>query len=184
MASLPPEIVRELGLATGSELSHSQHDAMLQASLSEGARRVALRLLESRPRAIQDLKRRLRERGHGPPAIEHAVTRLQAAGLLDDVQFAQHYARVRASRGHGPSRLIHDLLMLGVDRALVERAVREVAIAEGLDATVTARALAEKRAAQLGGIPAMARRRRLLIYLARRGFRGSEVREMVTQLVG
>ena len=43
---------------------------MLQASLSEGARRVALRLLESRPRAIQDLKRRLREEEAQVPMLE------------------------------------------------------------------------------------------------------------------
>lgn len=184
VASLPPEIVRELGLVLGAELSQSQYEAVLRAALAEGARRVALRLLESRPRAIKDLKRRLRERGHHPEPIEQAIDRLQAAGLLDDVRFSEHYARVRATRGHGPSRLIHDLLMLGVDRAVAERAVREVATAEGLDAGATARSLAEKRVAQLRGVPVTAQRRRLLIYLARRGFRGSDVREMVTKLTG
>ena len=184
IASLPPEVLRELKLEVGRELSQSQHDAVVHASLVEGARRVALRLLASRPRAIQDLKRRLRERGHESSAIEESVARLQAAGLLDDVQFAQHFVRVRAARGHGPSRLIHDLLTVGVERRVAERAVSDVSEAEGVDAAAMARALAEKRAARLAGLPGPKRRRRLLIYLARRGFRGREVREMVTELVG
>ncbi|MBI4500111.1 MAG: regulatory protein RecX [Gemmatimonadetes bacterium] len=184
IASLPPEILRELKLEVGSELSQSQHEAVVHASLVEGARRVALRLLASRPRAVQDLKRRLRERGHDPSAIDEATGRLEAAGLLDDVHFAQHFVRVRASRGHGPSRLIHDLLSLGVERRVAECAVNDVSAAEGVDAAAMARAIAEKRAAQLKGLPVPKGRRRLLIYLARRGFRGRAIRELVTELVG
>jgi len=44
------------------------------------------------------------------------------------------------------------------------------------------RALAEKRARQLGGLPAAIRKRRLVAFLARRGFGGAEVREVVESL--
>ena len=40
-------------------------------------------------------------------------------------------------------------------------------------------ALATKRAAQLGTLPRQTKRRRLLAYLARRGFSGREVTEIV-----
>jgi regulatory protein len=184
VASLPVEVLKALKLEIGVELSPDQQEQMLHASAVEGARRVALRLLATRPRAIQDLKRRLRDRGHDPRAIDESIQALQSSGLLDDAEFARHFVRVRSPRGHGPSRLIHDLLVVGVDRRVAEQAVQHVAQAEGIDLTAAARAIAERRAAQLEGLSVQRKRRRLLIYLARRGFRGHDVREMVTELVG
>ncbi len=183
IASLPAEVLRELRLEIGLDLSSAHEAQVLWASAVEGARRVALRLLASRPRAVGDLKRRLRDRGHEAGAINRAVELLQASGLLNDEEFARHFVRVRSPRGHGPSRLIHDLLTLGVDRREAEQAVRDVESSEGVDIESAARALAEKRAAQLADVPVPRRRRRLLIYLARRGVRGPEVRKMVAELV-
>jgi regulatory protein len=182
IASLPAEILRELSLQVGTELSESQQERILQASAAEAARRVAVRLLATRPRAIQDLRRRLRDRGHGQAAIDQAIERLTALGLLNDDEFARHYVRIRSTRGIGPSRLVHDLLAVGVDRRVAERAIEEVSAAEGIDPAGAARQLAEKRVGQLSGLPVAKRRRRLLLYLARRGFQGREVREMVTKL--
>jgi regulatory protein len=182
IASLPAEIVRDLRLEVGLELTADQEAKVLHASAVEGARRVGLRLLASRPRAIQDLRRRLRDRGHDPAAITEALDRLQGTGLLDDAEFARHYVRVRSPRGLGPSRLIHDLMAAGVDRRIAEQAVRDVGQAEGIDVAAQARKLAQRRASQLAGLPVARRRRRLLIFLARRGFSGREVREMVAEL--
>jgi regulatory protein len=183
IASLPAEVVRELELEVGADLSPAQQADVLHASAVEGARRVALRLLATRPRAIQDLRRRLRDRGHEPTVIKQAVERLQSSGLLDDVEFARHYVRVRSPRGLGPSRLVHDLLVVGVDRAVAEQAVRDVEQAEGIDIAAQARELAQRRATQLASLPVERRRRRLLVFLARRGFTGHEVRQMVAELI-
>jgi len=183
LASLPAELLRTLSLEIGAVLSAGQHEAILRAAGLEATRRVALRLLASRPRAVRDLKRRLRDRGHDPGLIDEAVDRLEASGLVDDVEFARHFVRVRGPRGHGPARLVHDLLVLGVERRTAEGAVAEVGKAEGVDPAETARALAAKRAAQLGRLSPERKRRRLLSYLARRGFQGREIRELVAKLV-
>lgn len=182
IASLPAEVLRDLRLELGTELTQAQQERVMHASSVEAARRVGLRLLAARPRAVQDLKRRLRDRGHAPGPISEALERLTAAGLLNDDEFSRHYARIRAPRGIGPARLVHDLMALGVDRVVAERAVNDVAQVEGMDSTETARRLAERRVGQLDGLPPAKRRRRLLLYLARRGFRGREIREMVTRL--
>jgi regulatory protein len=183
LATLPAEDLRALSLEIGTELSPAQHEAVLRSAGLEAARRVALRLLASRPRAARDLKRRLRERGHDPKLIDEMIVRLEASGLVNDDNFARHFVRVRGPRGHGPARLVHDLLALGVERRTAEGAVADVSEAEGIDPAGIARDLAAKRAAQLGKIPAERKRRRLLNYLARRGFQGRDIREMVTKLV-
>ncbi len=132
---------------------------------------------------LEQLLRRLTERGHEPSLVERAVARLESAGVVDDDEFARHFVRVRAPRGYGPSRLLTDLLARGVDRRVSERAVAEVSHAEGTDSETMARSLAEKRARQLGSLATKRKQQRLLAYLARRGYRGRAVREMVAEIV-
>jgi len=60
--------------------------------------------------------------------------------------------------------------------------VRTSLAAEGVDPAEAVRALAEKRARQLAGLPLVVKKRRLVAFLARRGFAGAEVREVVEGL--
>jgi len=60
--------------------------------------------------------------------------------------------------------------------------VRTSLASEGVDPARAVRALAEKRAKQLAGLPPVVRKRRLVAFLVRRGFTGGEVREVVESL--
>lgn len=184
-ASLPAEIVKQAGLSEGMTLEGPPLDELRHLADVDAARRVALRLLAARPRAVADLLRRLRSRGLNPSAVAEVVGRLEADGLLDDREFARHLVRVRSAKGHGPSRLLTDLLAQGVERRLAERAIDEVRDAEGVDTAAQARTLAEKRLGQLASskLSRTALRRRLLAYLDRRGFRGYEIGELVKELL-
>ncbi len=183
-ASVPAEAARELGLETDQELRKETLDRLSYLADVESSHRVALRMLANRPRSVYEVLRKLRERGHNPSAAAEAVGRLETAGLLDDRAFSEHYARVRAAKGHGRSRLLADLLDKGVDRQLAERAIDRVLDAEGVEPLEQARALAEKRVRQLGALPAETLRRRVLAYLGRRGYQGREVTDMVEETVG
>ncbi|MBI2071845.1 MAG: regulatory protein RecX [Gemmatimonadetes bacterium] len=182
-ASLPLEVVHQLELVPGLEIPSELAERLKRAADVESAYQVAARLLAMRPRSVYEVLARLRERGHNPSAAATAVGRLETAGVLDDAAYARHFARVRAPRGHGPARLLHDLLAKGVDRRVAERAIAEVLDADGVDAPAQARALAARRMGQLRDVPPRQRRRRLLAYLARRGFRGRDVQEMVTEVL-
>lgn len=182
-ASLPLEVVSALGLKKGLDVQGELAERFKRAADVEAAYTVAARLLAMRPRSVYEVLARLRERGHNPSAAAEAVGRLEAAGVLDDANYARHFARVRAPRGHGPSRLLHDLLAKGVDRRLAERAIAEVLDADGLNGTGQARNLALKRAQQLKGLAPAQQRRRLLAYLARRGFRGHEIQDIVSDVL-
>jgi len=54
---------------------------------------------------------------------------------------------------------------------------------EGSDRSTVPLALAQKRAAQLGALPRQTKRRRLIAYLARRGFTGRDITDLVDQVV-
>jgi len=181
-ASLPAESLAGLDLVVGSEIPPLVFERLHELADLEAAHRAALRALTRRAHARFDLRRRLLQKQHPPAAVDGALDRLSAAGLLNDAQFALDYAAAKARRGRGPARLVRDLQSQGVDRRLAEEAVRTSLASEGVDPTRAVRALAEKRAKQLAGLPPVVRKRRLVAFLVRRGFNGGEVREVVESL--
>ncbi len=166
------------GLGPGHRLGPPLADALGRAADEEAAYRTILRALHRRSHARADLARRLVRRGHAADAVEAALGRAEQHGFLDDAAFATHYVQTRSERGRGPSRLTRDLLALGVARSTIERAVAERWPPETDRAALPA-ALAARRAAQMGDLPRPVKRRRLLAFLARRGFNGSDAIEAV-----
>jgi regulatory protein len=181
--AVPEELAAATGLAPGLVLSPELRDRLLVAAEAEAAYRTALRALERRAFARHDLARRLQRKGHASHAVDSALERAAGLGLLDDAAFALSYVQSRTARGRGPSRLAADLMAMGVERLLIDRALA-AEWPEGSDRTAIPFTLAAKRAAQLGGLPRAIKRRRVLAYLARRGFTGREVSEMVGKVVG
>jgi regulatory protein len=165
-------------LRVGLEWDQVRTDALGRAADEEAAWRSLLRALERRGFAVGELRRRLRQKGHPPEAVEHAIARGRAVALLDDAAFARHYVDSRAARGRGPARLRRDLLALGVDQATIEGALADQ-WPEPEQALSLAASLVERRARQLGALPRETKRRRLLAYLGRRGFSGPRVADLV-----
>jgi regulatory protein len=176
------DVVAAEGLAVGQTVEADLHLRLTAAADIEAAHRTALRCLELRSYARNDLARRLQRKGHPRSAVEAALERVAALGLLDDAAYARLYVQTRATRGRGPSRLIHDLLSMGVARAFIDRAIADE-WPEGSDRSSMPQALATKRAAQLGTLPRQTKRRRLLAYLARRGFSGRDVSQIVEEVL-
>ncbi len=180
--SVAPEVVQAERLGVGRELDEALLVRLAAQAEMEATYRTALRAVERRSFARADLGRRLRRKGHGPEAVEHALERLAQHGFLDDAAFVANYIETRSARGRGPLRLSRDLASMGVERRLIDRALAAHAGQADVAGDIP-RALAQKRAAQLGDLPRHVRRRRVLAYLARRGFSGREVADMVGKLL-
>ena len=181
-ASVAPEVVRTHGLQVGRALDEALRARLAAEADAEAAYRTALRSIERRSFARADLARRLLRKGHAPDAVEAALARAAEQGLLDDAAFAANYVETRSARGRGPVRLARDLMVMGVERGVIDRAVA-AHVRDSADIGEVPRALASRRAAQLGNLPRQVKRRRVLAYLARRGFSGWEVSEMVGKLL-
>jgi len=181
-ASLPAAALTGLDLVVGGEIAPLVVERLHALADIEAAHRAALRAIARRAHARVDLRRRLLQKQHPAAAVDPALDRLSAAGLLNDVQFAVDYAAAKARRGRGPARLVRDLQAQGVERRVAEEAVRTSLAAEGVDPAEAVRALAVKRAKQLAGLPPVVRKRRLVAFLVRRGFDGGEIREVVESL--
>jgi regulatory protein len=181
--AVPEALAQAAGLTVGRAVDGELQDRLTAAADAEGAFRTLLRALERRSFAQVDLGRRLLRKGHPRPAVDAALERAAALGLLDDGQFARNYVQTRAARGRGPARLTRDLMAMGVERAHIDQALA-AEWPEGGDRTGVPSALAAKRAAQLGDLPRPVKRRRVLAYLARRGFAGRDISELVARVVG
>lgn len=171
-ASLAVADLAPLGLCVGAEIAPLVYERLQELADIEAAQRAALRALNRRAHARLDLRRRLVQKQHPAAAVEAALERLRAAGLIDDTRFAFDYAAAKARRGRGPARLIRDLQAQGVERRVAEDSVRRALAAEGVDPEEKVRALVEKRAQQLAGLPPHVQKRRLSAFLRRRGFGG------------
>jgi regulatory protein len=181
--AVPQEFAAAAGLATGRLVDPELLPRLAEAADVEAAYRTVLRALERRSFARRDLERRLLRKGHPQPAAEAALARAAELGLLDDAAYARDFVQTRAARGRGPGRLLRDLLAMGVERSHIDRAIA-AEWPEGSDRETVPHALAAKRAAQLRDLPRPVQRRRVLAYLARRGFSGRDIGEIVSRLCG
>lgn len=170
------------GLAVGALLTDPLVGRLEAAADAEGALRSALRAFAYRSFARRDLARRLVRKGHPAPAVEAALLECERMGLIDDLAFARSFVESRAARGRGPARVARDLGAAGVERAVIDQALVDWPASAPPEAL--ALALARKRAGQLRDVERQARRRRVLAYLARRGFTGSAAQAAVREAMG
>ena len=182
-ASLPAAALVPLGISRGAVVDAPTFGVLQQLADTEAAYRAAVRAQTRRPHARAELRRRLMKKQHPGAAVDAALERLAAQDLLDDRRFAEHFVATRAQQGRGAVRLLQDLRRQGVDQRIAEAAVTASLAAEGIDEAAALRQVAERRARQLGALPPTAKRRRLLAYLARRGYRGAETRKVVEELL-
>ena len=84
----------------------------------------AITLLARRDFSSGELSRRLAERGYAELAIGPVVEELLATNKLNDERYSQNFVAYRARRGHGPARIRSQLKSSGLDRSLIDDAVK------------------------------------------------------------
>lgn len=127
----------------------------------------ALGLLAVRPRSRSELRSRLLRAGFDTAQVEGELERLEAVGLVDDVDFARRVVEHEVSaRLSGRRAIVNRLAAKGVDRATIERTLEEV----GVPDEERALELARGRARRLGGLRPERAYPRLVAFLTRRGY--------------
>ncbi|MBM4194044.1 MAG: recombination regulator RecX [Gemmatimonadetes bacterium] len=144
----------------------------------------ALGALARRGRSVTEMERWLRDRDYAAEDVADAVERLVAAGLLDDEKFAAAFARSRIlDRKLSRRRTEAELLRRGVRRSVADAAVAAVFSDEGVSEDAVIDAAVRKRLRAVAGRPAVDQERRLIAYLARRGFGGGAAKAAVRRVL-
>ncbi len=89
-------------------------------------REAALRLLARREHSWVELTRKLSQKGWPADLVETELAALAEAGLQSDQRYAESFARARSGKGYGPVRIRAELGDRGIDRSLIEHALREL----------------------------------------------------------
>jgi len=152
-------------LKRGQFLSEAEVEALQEEAAVEGAYNRVLDYLGFRPRSRAEVIAYLQRREVPERQASSILDRLERAGLLDDDAFAQFWVENR-ERFHprGPRALRYELRRKGIGNEAIEQALGSV------DSLASAYQAAEKKARQLDCQDRPAFYRKLVEYLARRGF--------------
>lgn len=151
--TVPVDVVLAAGLHVGLTLDRERLRIVRRELRSREALSKAARLLARRDLSEQGLGDELERRRVAPAARRETISRLLAAGAVDDERLATHRAELLAARGGGDALIRADLESRGLDPRLVDRALagldcederaRRIVTARG-EGPVTARYLARK----------------------------------------
>lgn len=188
------ESIADFGLRLGRAVDADALARLIAASAATACYDRAIDALARRARSTKDLERWLMQREQPRAAVESALERLTALGLLDDVAFARAFARSRsAGKGFGARRVAAELGRKGVARGTVDAVIDELAITaeeedgEGLSRgereRAQVRAVAEKRLRSLASLEPEVARRRLTGWLIRRGHAGAVAAQVARELI-
>ncbi len=87
---------------------------------------LALRYLSYRPRSELEVKNYLRQKGCEPELGEAVIDKLRSLHYLDDLSFAQLWARSRLeSRGYGPRRVEQELRIKGIGANVIRETIQQ-----------------------------------------------------------
>jgi regulatory protein len=181
---LARELVLSAGPRSGDDVAPGQLDGLVREDLRWRAREAALRLLAHRPRTESELRSRLVRKGFPAEVADGCLEELRAKGLLDDTAFAEMFARDRVRLNpRGRRRVVDELRGHGVEPEVASAAVEGVMREEETDELELARRAASRWRQRDGEEPGRARRR-LIGFLARRGFSAEAARQVVEELLG
>ena len=144
------------------------------------AKGYALRLLKLRPRSMVELSRKMAGKGYDPAVIENVVDALTKMGLMDDAAFAKAWLQYRLNRPMGFRRVERELIEKGIPRDVIRGHWDEVR--DSYDELEVVRMLAKKRARQYNNIDPLKRKKRVMDYLARRGFQLDVIMKVIKEI--
>lgn len=180
--TLAQELAFREGLRVGDPLSASRIRALEDADQLWMAREAALHLLSFRARTAVELRRRLHRKQFPVEVVDRCVAELVERRLVDDAGFAETYVRDRIRlRPRGRRRLVQELRAQGVDPETASEAIAEVMEHEEVSELDLARE-AVNRWSPRPGEDRQRARHRLYGFLARRGFSGETVRELMEEM--
>lgn len=169
------------GLRIGQTLTVDDVGALRAVDLVSKATESALRLLGVRPRAEQELRDRLKQKGYEPETIDRALDRIRNWGYLDDADFARRWVDNRIEHRPRSKRLLAmELRQKGVDRETISNTIEETEFDEADAATE----LARKAVAKMSSLDPEVARRRITGQLARRGFDYATIRTALERVLG
>lgn len=140
----------------------------------------ALGLLKFRPRSEYELHQRLKRRGFLESVIKETLLLLKEKGLVDDGEFARLWVESRLKRPLGINRIKQELRIKGIEKELIQQVIESVSSKYNEEEVI--KELIQRRWEKIKHIPPQKAKRRLFLYLLRRGFSSERILEVINQI--
>ena len=164
-------------LRVGQEVSPEMVASLQTGDERQKVMNHATQFLAHRPRSVQEVRRRMREKDYSVDVIEAVLARLHELDLLDDGAFVRYWIEQREQfRPRSRAMLRYELAQKGVARDVVDTALQSV------DENMSALRAAQNWAASKTGLEPEQFRKKLGSFLSRRGFSYSVAREAMEHL--
>ena len=140
----------------------------------------ALRLLGARPRSVEELRGRLRQKRHSKESIEEVLELLKKQGLLDDAKFAKLFAESSIhARPVGKRRLAMEMKKKGLSAGAIEGAMADF---KDYDEKAAAKEAVANRFRRTTGMTPQKKKARFFGFLKRRGFSNDAIFAALSEL--
>ncbi|MBN2030827.1 RecX family transcriptional regulator [bacterium] len=180
---LEEEVALRHHLHEGDRLKESTIEEILLVEERTRAKEKALRLLAYRMRSVEELRKKLHEKGFTERIIEPVIQDLLRVGLLDDQQFATAYVQTRMVQKPMSTQLLRqELSFKGIGNDIAEQVIEEEYGARS--ETEVAVGLARKKMEQYrsGRIESKKMRKKVSDFLLRRGFNWDVIGEVMREI--
>jgi len=168
------DIVADLSLFRGRELSDEEFGAIKSSSELSGCKEKALKIIGARPLSCKELKDKLLQKGETFENAESCIEWLKGLHYLDDSQYAGMIVRHYSAKGYGIQRIKNELYMRGVPKELWEEAVSEIPESDDKVYDLLCRKLRSEN-------PDRAELKKATDALFRRGFSWEEIKSAVNR---
>lgn len=148
--------------------------------LLQKAKNYAFLLLKFRLRSENELRQRFEKKKFNTQIIERTLSFLKDKGFIDDKYFAKIWTESRVKRPLGIRRLKQELIIKGIDKAIIDSQINEIKKDYPEEEIVAS--IAKDRLNKLKGYDPQKARRRVYAYLLRRGFSPEVVINVLTQI--
>lgn len=173
------------GLRTGDDIGPEKLKAITAAEGLNSAKNAALRFLSHRARSEREVRDKLREKEFSDEEISKTLDELRALGLLDDAAFARSFIRHQlALRPKGKLALMRQLLMLGVQKNVIEEAFSEVFQQTSQEDAARVAATKFLKKSRLSRANSALVKQKLAAFLGRRGFTWDVITTVTKELMG
>lgn len=144
------------------------------------AKDAAYNYLSYRAQSVKEVRDKLAQKEFAEETIEQVVDDLQRQKLLNDSEFARRFVEARLGRANGSRKLAQELRRKGIETEIIDEVLGEFAAT--LDSEERAIGLLGKQAWRYRGLERDKAKRRMLGFLARRGYDAQMARSAVDKV--
>ena len=144
------------------------------------AKDAAYNYLSYRAQSVKEVRDKLAQKEFAEETIEQVVDDLQRQKLLNDREFARRFVEARLGRANGSCKLAQGLRRKGIETEIIDEVLGEFAAT--LDSEERAIGLLGKQAWRYRGLERDKAKRRMLGFLARRGYDAQMARSAVDKV--